>query len=119
MGISRITKKEHFVPQTYLRRFSGDGKRIWSYEIDSTGNSKYIPIESVCRKDYLYEVKDNNGHILSPNWIERCLSILEGMFATYFMELENKALVQESNQRENFLTTEEISWLFSAKILNN
>ena len=103
----QITKKQHFVPQVYLRGFSTDKKRIWSYRVDPIDKGTQVPIESICRENYLYEVKDNDGNWLAPNWIERILSILEGMFAENLRGLKKKAFLKENYRTKCFLTTQE------------
>ena len=107
MDIKNFTKKQHYVPQVYLRGFSVDSKRVWSYAVNSIENGRCVPIESVCRENYLYEIKDNDGNWLTPNWIERILSILEGMFAENLRRLEKKAFLKENYRTKSFLTTEE------------
>lgn len=102
-----ITKKQHYVPQVYLRGFSTNNKQIWSYTLSPLDSGKYVAIESVCRENYLYELKDNDGNWLTPNWIERILSILEGMFAENLRRLEKKAFLKENYRTKSFLTTEE------------
>ena len=102
-----ITKRQHYVPQVYLRNFSKDKKRIWSYVVDKSEKGKYVPIESVCRENYLYEVKDNKGSFLSPNWIEKIFSALEGMFAVQLRGLNSKAFIKENYRTKSFLTTQE------------
>lgn len=47
---NNITKKQHYIPQVFLRGFSEDKKYIWSYLIDSMEKGKYVPIESLCRE---------------------------------------------------------------------
>ena len=110
MNKKNMTKKQHYVPQVYLRGFSIDNKQIWSYTIDPLDNGKYVPIESICRENYLYEVKDNDGNWLTPNWIEKILSILEGMFGENLRRLEKKAFLKENYQTECFLTKDEKSF---------
>lgn len=102
-----ITKKQHYVPQVYLRGFSNDNKQIWSYTIDSLDNGKYVPIKSICRENYLYEVKDDDGNWLAPNWIERVLSILERMFTDNLQGLKKKAFSKANYRTKSFLTTQE------------
>ncbi len=104
---NRITKIQHYVPRIYLRGFSTNKKQIWSYTIDPLDNGTYVSIRSVCQEDYLYEVRDDAGNILTPNWIERIFTDLEGMFATKLRELENKAFLKENYRTRCFLTIEE------------
>ena len=111
-----MTKKQHYVPQVYLRGFSTDNKQIWSYMIDSLDNGKYVPIESICREKYLYEVKDDEGNWLAPNRIEKKLSILEGMFAENLRILEKKAFLKENYRTKCFLTKDEKTfWKISCR----
>ena len=107
MANKSVTKKQHYVPQVYLRGFSTNNKQIWSYTIDSLDNGKYVPIESICRENYLYEVKDNEGNWLTPNWIEKILSKLEGMFAENLRRIEKKAFLTENYRTKCFLTKDE------------
>ena len=110
MDKKNMTKKQHYVPQVYLRGFSTDNKQIWSYTIDPLDNGKYVPIESICRENYLYEVKDNDGNWLTPNWIEKILSLLEGMFGENLRRLEKKAFLKENYRTKCFLTKDEKSF---------
>ena len=107
MGEKNITKNQHYVPQVYLRGFSSDHKRVWSYALDPMDNGKLVPIESVCREKYLYEVRDDNGNLLGPNWLENVLCSLEGLFAKYLRALEEKAFHPENYWTKCFFTTEE------------
>ena len=107
MGEQQITKKQHYVPRTYLRGFSPDPKRIWSYSLDPMDSGKIVPTESVCFKKFLYEVKDESGNLIAPNLIEKILSVLEGKFATNLRALEKKAFHKENYQTPCFFTTDE------------
>lgn len=107
MGEKNITKNQHYVPQVYLRGFSPDHKRVWSYALDPMDNGKLVPIESVCREKYLYEVRDDDGNLLAPNWLETVLCGLEGLFAKNLRALENKAFHKENYWTKCFFTTEE------------
>ena len=107
MGEKQITKIQHYVPRTYLRGFSPDPKRIWSYSLDPMDCGKLVPIESVCRVNFLYEVRDDNDNLIAPNWIEKILGGLEGMFATNLRALEKKAFHRENYKTKCFFTTEE------------
>ena len=97
-----MTRKQHYVPQVYLRGFSEDKIRIWSYVVNPLEDGKCVPIESICREKYLYEVKDNDGNWLAPNWIEKCLSILERMFAENLRYLQKKVFIKENYQTRCF-----------------
>ena len=105
---NNITKKQHYVPQAYLRGFSVDGKRVFAF--NNKTNKTYdspIPIESICRKDYLYEIKNNKNKIITPNYIENVLCNLEGQFAKYRKKLEAKAFLKENFKTSSFLSSDE------------
>ena len=71
MQNKNLTKKQHYVPQVYLRGFSPGEEMTYSFNL-KTGIPKHkpIPIETVCYEKYLYEIKDSNGKIISDNYIE-------------------------------------------------
>ena len=107
------TKKQHFVPQVYLRGFSQDKKRVYSFDL-KTGIYKQtpIPIESVCYEKYLYEIKDVNGNPVIINLIEKILCDLEGDFANYRNRLKKKAFNKGNYNTKCFLAKEEkIFWI--------
>lgn len=52
-------KKQHFVPQIYLRRFSGEDKYIHAFDKES-GKSYRAAIDRICCADNLYTVWDIN-----------------------------------------------------------
>jgi len=58
------TKIEHFVPQSYLRRFTQDGKRLFSFD-KSTGRS-FGPtsIRNVACERYFYDLPDDNAQVM-------------------------------------------------------
>ena len=108
MSEKQITKRQHYVPQTYLQGFSLDGKRLYAYYIkkaEAIGNA--VPIDSVCYEDYLYEFRDSGGQIVSINLLEDSLCNYEGMFADYKRKLEEKAYCKENFETMCFLTKEE------------
>lgn len=107
MGEKNITKNQHYVPQVYLRGFSPDQKRVWSYALDPMDSGKLVPIESVCREKYLYEVWDDDGNLLGPNWLETVLCGLEGLYAKNLRALEKKAFHRENYWTKCFFTPEE------------
>ena len=107
MPEKKITKRQHYVPQIYLKSFSSDKKCLWSYPLNQMENGKSVPIRSVCFENYLYEICNNDGKPEVTNWIENVLSQLEGTFSTKLRELERKAFHQENYKKKCFLTTQE------------
>ena len=124
MSVQNITKKQHYIPQVYLRGFSPEyndksreipHSRYTIYSYDLTKNTQLyepVPIKSVCYKNYLYEVTGDDGEIVLPNHLEKCFSALEKMFGTYRHILETKAFITENYTTNYFLTQEErIFWV--------
>jgi hypothetical protein len=48
-------KKQHYVPQFYLRNFSNDGKQIFVYHLASQTYT-LSPIASTCQEKYFYDI---------------------------------------------------------------
>lgn len=108
-----FTKNQHYVPQVYLRGFSEDNARIWSYSLDPMDSGKFVPIKSVCYIKTLYEIRKNDGELVAQNWIEKVLSKIEGMYAEYLRALKRKAYNKENYRTKCFLSTEEKAfWKF-------
>lgn len=82
-----ITKKQHYIPQTFLKGFSGDGKTICRYDIVNKKSQNNIPIKTVAIDEYLYEFKALDGQICDSNHIENTLSKIESQFAQYKKDL--------------------------------
>jgi hypothetical protein len=114
------TKKQHFIPQVYLRGFSPDyillGKSrtepskftIYQHEIGVTDQiDRTVPVKSICYQDYLYETPDKNGEYVNPNWLEKAFNALEQMFASYREKLEKKAFHEENYKIMHFLDSDE------------
>lgn len=101
------TKREHYIPQFYLKNFSPDNKRIWQYQINSNTAAKLVPIESICHEKNLYEFKNEDGSIIEKNLIESRLSALEGCFSNVIKSIMSKASHIENFRTQCFLTEEE------------
>ena len=109
MNMNKPTKNQHYVPQVYLKGFSCDEIHVYRNELngDRIVSSKLVPIESIFREKYLYEIKDSNNSFVALNHVEKCLSALEGMFSTYRNKLLNKAFNKENHRTKCFFTAEE------------
>ena len=120
-----ITKKQHYVPQVYLRGFSPEyeplGKsnvsiekyKIFSYDLEKRAydSTEVVPISSICYKNKLYEIYGSNERIILPNWLENYFGALERMYGSYRTELERK-IHKENIGIPNFLTTKErVFWV--------
>ena len=74
MAETQITEKQHYVPQVYLQGFSQDGINVYEYNFKKAAPiPNAVPIESVCREKYLYEVRNRSGEIININYIENFL----------------------------------------------
>lgn len=85
----QVTKRCHWVPQSYLRAFSADtaGKKIWRFsKNESGGDPELKPIEKVAVKFYLYSPKDSITGVPDDS-MERKLSDLEQFFGSGLWEL--------------------------------
>lgn len=90
MGMEKqsITKKQHYVPQMYLRNFSVND-RCYVYN-PFTERIENKNIRDICEENYLYEIRDDKGDFLFPetkNEIEKALSEIEGIVAEMFSGL--------------------------------
>lgn len=121
---SDITKKQHYIPQVYLRGFSPEYKRnngdlplsrytIFCHDLTVKDQiKKAIPVKSICYSENLYEVTDCEGKIVLGNRLERFFSELEKMFGNYRHELERKAFIEDNYRTKCFLTSEEkVFWV--------
>lgn len=121
---NNVTKKQHYIPQVYLRGFSPEYEKgnvdypLSKYSIycyDLTGKDqikKAVPIKSVCYSDYLYEVTGHEGEIVLTNYLEHFFAGIEKMFSEYRHELEKKAFIESNYKTKCFLTSKEkIFWV--------
>lgn len=108
------TKKQHYVPQIYLKGFSQDQNSVYEYLFKKNAAIEDpVSIESICREQYLYELRDQAGEILNINYIEDVLCEYEGQFAEHRRQLLQKARVKENFKTHCFLTREEKNfWMF-------
>lgn len=124
LKVKNITKKQHYIPQVYLRGFSPEyidknndiplsRYTIYCHDLTKEAQSyKPVPIKSVCYKNYLYEVTGHDGEIVLMNHLEKFFSGMEKMFGEYRHKLERKAFMTENYKTNFFLTREEkIFWI--------
>lgn len=113
-------KKQHYVPQVYLRGFSPEYKplnrselpfekyTIFSFDLEKRAydSTEAVPIHSICYKKKLYEIYGTDDQIIFPNWLENYFCALEKMYGIYRTELERK-IHRENIGVANFLSTKE------------
>ena len=97
--------KQHYIPRSYLKRFSNNKKSIYTY--DKKRCKKYnAPLMSVCFKDNLYTIsegyvkknKEEGGSIINT------LSIETNYFANTIEPLFTQLLSQIDKIKEEWLT---------------
>lgn len=89
--MKKPTKKQHYVPQVYLRGFSTDEKMIMSYDVLCMSEPKLVPIKSICFENYLYEIKNDDGKMVYVNYLEKFLSKLESEYSNQLAKIIDKA----------------------------
>ena len=118
-------KRQHYVPQVYLRGFSPEYEpmnrsnlpfekyTIFSFDLEKRAydSTEAVPISSICYKKKLYEIYGTDEKIIFPNWLENYFCALEKMYGTYRTELERK-IHKENIGIPNFLNAKErIFWV--------
>lgn len=83
MGMGK--RRQHFVPQFYLRGFQCDAGKVFVLDKASKKTFKR-PIPSFCQREYLYESESNDpnwhaGKYVAPSYNEDRLSEMERSFA--------------------------------------
>ncbi len=91
-------RKQHFIPQFYLRNFAPNSKAIWQYDIQQERDSVLAPIDEICCERDLYELKDQ-GVIVYQNLIEDSFSKYESFFADCIRGIKAKAKINNEEKR--------------------
>lgn len=119
---SNRTRKQHYVPQVYLRGFapqylnkcSENSKSskikycVFYYDLqERTQSNIAVPIYSVCFERNLYEVMGKSGEIVYDNRLENRFSRLERRYAELRTNIEKKAFVKDNYKIKSFLTYDE------------
>lgn len=118
-------RKQHYIPQCYLRLFSDDKKHIWTFDKEK-GQEYSSTISDVCTKNDFYTISDN---YISDNEDISSLSIekdffadeYEPKFSEYLLNINNMAIeaIQKSSniivlndeQKNEFAKQIAIQWL--------
>lgn len=95
----QITRKQHYVPKTYLKNFSlSNQKPEQVYVIFANDkNAKIVSIDNICCRSYLYDQiaidPDSKTHVFAaPNEIENSFIELEGEYATIISKIKGALL---------------------------
>ena len=100
----RITKKQHYIPRFYLRRFTDDAGYLHIYDFDKQRYIKSVPKEFGYEK-YLYETRLSKPNrmgeqFLLTNDIENIFAKYEGEFDSFLKKLDS---ICTPNQRKGAL----------------
>lgn len=88
----KMTRKQHWVPQFYLRHFADSSGQLYAYN-KSSGDFYRTKTENVCSKRDLYEVKhsdikaDSDDRYYAQNFIEARLSEDESRISVPYTQL--------------------------------
>lgn len=108
MNDDKLTRNEHFVPEVYLRGFSLDEKRIYTCRTaDLFEPPDAVTIRSVCSEKFLYELKNDQGELVWPNYLEKIFSKIEKLFEKHMKQLNSKAFIPSNYKSLYFFTKEE------------
>lgn len=110
----QITKRQHYVPKTYLKAFSFDKQKVPHVYAVFPKSKESVPvsIEKICCQSYLYDQiavdPDSGEHIFAaPNELEGFFSAIEGKYAAIISKL-----ISDLHEKNDFqLATDEISAL--------
>lgn len=93
------TKKEHYIPEVYLNNFAIAGDKeafthIFSVKkmeiLRNPKNDDLFTVDSQCREDYLYEIRNENDEIIDKNRYEKLFNELEGRFSEVINDLKGR-----------------------------
>lgn len=68
------SRRHHYVPKTYLRHWSPDGRRVWSLDTTS-GQLRELSVNDVCVEEDFYRVVGQNGE--AHNRVERMFGVVD------------------------------------------
>lgn len=87
-------KKQHFIPKTYLKRFSDDGKFFSIMNVKENKVIEKVPLSKQCQKDYYYGTNlewETRFGKLEKNWADIFMKVSEN---SYLQETDIKLLKQ-------------------------
>ena len=88
-----ITKRQHFVPQFYLRQFIDSDKFLHCYS-KTNGKRFSAHTDDICFREYGYEVNASFGNdkFLLPNEIEKMFGSLENEYSKVLKSVIQKCI---------------------------
>ncbi|MBL4930907.1 DUF4238 domain-containing protein [Clostridium paridis] len=98
------TRKQHYVPQFYLKRFEDNTGRLTVENIHTNNYSKMLT-RNVCFEKDMYEIKDDNGKKYKENYLEKMFSNFQSYISYNFDKLICR--IQEYKNIKDFRLTGE------------
>ena len=94
---ANITKRQHFVPQFYLKQFTDAEGYLYCYRKTNKNIFHARPYD-ICFKKYGYEVKRavSGQEFLLPNEIEKMFCSLEREYSSILQNVVNKSLLNSN-----------------------
>ena len=101
----KVTKRQHFVPKMYLKRFIFDGKNC--YTLNHKNEIHCQNIREICWEKDLYELRNVYGEVVKRNLIEKEFfdKLIERGFTPFFDGF--LGTVDEDQSAVEFLKREE------------
>lgn len=98
MGKQKITKKQHYVPQFYLRKWCSDNK-LWCYDLKNAKIYRAVP-KDCCFENYFYEIGKIGNDFVLPNTREQDYQRIESEIAPI---INNKLKIMDDEKNKNAL----------------
>ena len=89
-----ISRRHHYVPQTYLKKWSFDGKRVWTLDT-AAHRARPLGIKDVCVEENFYRVVGPGG--LPHNRVELLFGVVDSELRrvqSLFAELEDPEVLE-------------------------
>lgn len=98
----KITKRQHFVPQFYLKNFTCDNGKLTMYDRRKKKIINDVVSKDLCKVDYLYETYWENGSLyhdkyLVPNYFEKKFAKKESKYAILIQNIINICLSNDND----------------------
>lgn len=97
MSEQQFTKKQHYIPQFYLKKFSQDGERVYVYDkkTGSKGEIRYQTTLQVAHENNFYNYQTKSG---KKENLEDFFSQIEGDAATAIEEAYDKRRLSDNDR---------------------
>jgi hypothetical protein len=87
MGKKMISRRQHYLPQFYLRQWADDKNRVWAYHQNK--EPFLVTLKNIGCENYLYSINRND-------YLEQWLALIDGDLSTVIEELKNSDSLNEN-----------------------